>query len=82
MSRVQIFVIRFALLGLVLAAWELLPRHGIVNPLLLPPLSDVLAMLGELLQRGQVREALGVSAMEVVARLRRSRCRWARRWAC
>ena len=31
---------------------------GIVNPLLLPPLSDVLAMLGELLQRAQVHEAI------------------------
>ena len=65
MSKIQIFIVRFSLLGLVLAAWELLPRHGIVNPLLLPPLGDVLVMLGELLQRGQVREALGVSAFEV-----------------
>jgi NitT/TauT family transport system permease protein len=63
---VKILAARLGLLALVLAAWELLPRHGIVNPLLLPPLGDVLVMLGELLQRGQVREALGVSAMEVV----------------
>ena len=62
----KILAARLGLLALVLAAWELLPRHGIVNPLLLPPLGDVLVMLGELLQRGQVREALGVSAMEVV----------------
>lgn len=61
----KVVFIRLGLLALVLAAWELLPRHGIVNPLLLPPLSEVLAMLGELLQRGQVREALGVSAFEV-----------------
>lgn len=61
----KILAARLGLLALVLAAWELLPRHGIVNPLLLPPLGDVLVMLGELLQRGQVREALGVSAMEV-----------------
>ena len=66
MKPLQIFIIRFVLLGIVLVAWELLPRLGIVNPLLLPPLSDVLTMLGELLQRGQVREALGVSAMEVL----------------
>ena len=66
MSRVHIFIIRFILLGIVLAAWELLPRHGIVNPLLLPPLTDVLTMLGELLQRAQVREALGFSAAEVL----------------
>jgi len=66
MSKIKILAVRFALLGLVLAAWELLPKHGIVNPLLLPPLSDALAMLGELLQRAQVREALGVSAGEVL----------------
>jgi len=63
---VKLVAARLALLALVLAAWELLPRHGIVNPLLLPPLSDVLAMLGEQLQRAQVREALGVSALEVL----------------
>jgi NitT/TauT family transport system permease protein len=63
---VKVIFIRLGLLALVLAAWELLPRHDIVNLLLLPPLSDVLAMLGELLQRGQVREALGVSGMEVL----------------
>jgi NitT/TauT family transport system permease protein len=63
---VRIVVIRLALLALVLAAWELLPRHQLVNPLLLPPLSDVLAMLGELLQRPQVHEAMAVTAAEVV----------------
>jgi NitT/TauT family transport system permease protein len=51
----------------VLAAWELLPRYQVVNPLLLPPLSDALSMLGELLQRRQVHEAIGVTAAEVVA---------------
>src|SRR5687767_2983070 len=63
---VMIVVIRLALLALVLAAWELLPRHQLVNPLLLPPLGDVLAMLGELLQRPQVHEAIAVTAAEVV----------------
>jgi NitT/TauT family transport system permease protein len=62
----KILLARLALLALVLAAWELLPRHGVLNPLLLPPLGDVLAMLGELLQRAPVREALGVSAAEVM----------------
>jgi len=64
---VKIVVTRLALLALVLAAWELLPRYQLVNPLLLPPLSDVLSMLGELLQRRQVHEAIGVTAAEVVA---------------
>ena len=66
MSRPQILFIRFALLAMVLAAWELLPRLQIVNPLLLPPLGDVLAMLGELLQRRAVHEAIGVTAAEVL----------------
>lgn len=62
----MVILARLALLALVLAAWELLPRLGVVNPLLLPPLSDVLAMLGELLQRTQVQQAMGVTAAEVL----------------
>ena len=62
----MVILARLALLALVLAAWELLPRLGAVNPLLLPPLSDVLAMLGELLQRTQVQQAMGVTAAEVL----------------
>ena len=57
---------RLALLALVLAAWQLLPSRGVVNPLLLPPLGDVLQMLWDLVQRAQVREALAVSAAEVL----------------
>jgi NitT/TauT family transport system permease protein len=59
-------VARLALLALVLAAWQLLPSRGLVNQLLLPPLGDVLQMLGELLQRPAVHEALAVSAAEVL----------------
>ena len=66
MTRTQIIIARLALLALVLAAWELLPRYGVVNPRLLPPLSDVLAMLGQLLGRQQVQEAIGVTAAEVL----------------
>ncbi|HEY8267838.1 MAG TPA: ABC transporter permease [Xanthobacteraceae bacterium] len=66
MSRSQIIGTRLALLALVLGAWEFLPRYGIVNPLLLPPLSDVLAMLGNLLGRPQVHEAIGTTAAEVL----------------
>jgi NitT/TauT family transport system permease protein len=44
MTRVQIIFTRLALLVLVLGAWELLPRLGVVNALLLPPLSHVLAV--------------------------------------
>ena len=66
MSRAQIILTRLALLALVLAAWELLPRNGIVNPLLLPPLGDVLAMLGDLLGRPQVHDAIKITAAEVL----------------
>jgi NitT/TauT family transport system permease protein len=66
MNRLQIILIRLALLAAVLAAWEYLPRNNIVNPLLLPPLSNVLAMLGELLTRPQVQEAIWITALEVL----------------
>ncbi len=49
-----------------LAAWETLPRNGVVNPMLLPPLTDVLAMLVQLLGRPQVHEAIMVTAAEVI----------------
>jgi NitT/TauT family transport system permease protein len=65
-SRLKIIFVRFALLALVLAVWELLPRYGFVNPRLLPPLSDVLAMLGQQLARPLVQEAIWVTAAEVV----------------
>src|SRR6185503_4549137 len=65
-NRLALIATRLALLGLVLAAWEALPRAGIVNPLLLPPLSDVLAMLAQVLGRSQVQEAIAVTAGEVI----------------
>jgi NitT/TauT family transport system permease protein len=61
-----IVLLRIALLAAVLAAWEVLPRAGIVNPMLLPPLSEVLATLGDILARSDVREAIGVTGAEVV----------------
>lgn len=66
MTRAQIVAFRLVLLALVLAAWELAPKLGWVNPRLLPPLSDVLAMLGTLLGRGEVQEAIVVTALEVI----------------
>ncbi len=66
MTRAQIILTRLVLLVLALAAWEWLPRNGIINPLLLPPLGDVLAMLGELLGRPQVHDAIRITAAEVV----------------
>jgi NitT/TauT family transport system permease protein len=65
-TRLQIILTRILLLSLVLVAWECLPRFGIVNPRLLPPFSDVLTMLGQLLGRPQVQEATWVTAAEVI----------------
>lgn len=66
MSRLQMVLVRAALLGMVLAAWEFLPRQGIMDPQLLPPLSDVLSTLVQLLQRPNVHTAIGVTGAEVI----------------
>ena len=66
MTRAQIIITRLALLAAGLAAWELLPRLGLVNALLLPPLSQVLGMLAELVGRAGVQEAVAVTALEVI----------------
>jgi NitT/TauT family transport system permease protein len=66
MTRFQLILIRFLLLALVLAAWETLPRNGVVNPMLLPPFTDVLATLWNILGRAQVHEAILVTSAEVV----------------
>src|SRR5262245_17813338 len=66
MTRLQIILARLALLALVLGAWEVLPRSGLVNPLLLPPLSEVMAMLANLIGRPNVQEAVAVTALEVL----------------
>jgi NitT/TauT family transport system permease protein len=66
MTRLQITMTRLVLLALVLAAWEILPRSGLVNPLLLPPLSQVLETLVQLLGRPAVHEAVATTAAEVI----------------
>jgi NitT/TauT family transport system permease protein len=66
MTRLNLTLIRLALLVSVLLAWEALPKFGIVNPMLLPPLSDVLATLAQQIVRPQVQEAIAVTALEVI----------------
>lgn len=66
MSRAAVILFRIALLAAFLGAWELLPRTGIVNPMLLPPLSLVMETLGEILARGDFREAMLVTSAEVL----------------
>jgi NitT/TauT family transport system permease protein len=66
MSRPAVILIRIALLAAFLGAWEFLPRTGIVNPMLLPPLSEVLETLGVILRRGDFQEAMAVTTAEVL----------------
>jgi ABC-type nitrate/sulfonate/bicarbonate transport system permease component len=58
---------RVALAILFFGLWEALPRLGAVDSELLPPVSEVLATLGHMLQRAPVRADLVVSALEVLA---------------
>ena len=56
--RIQLILIRLLLLALFLGAWEVLPRTGVINPVLLPPFGDVIATLVQILGRSQVHEAI------------------------
>ena len=64
MHRAALIAIRLGLLGAVLAVWEVLPRAGLVDARMLPPPSDVIRTLLELLSRPAVQGAIGVSGME------------------
>src|SRR5690554_4049880 len=55
-----------AILALVLGTWEVLPRAGFVNPMLLPPLSEVVVMLQTQIVRPVVQEAILITALEVI----------------
>src|SRR5690349_14073482 len=66
-GRLGIILSRIAIIVAIFVLWELLSRTGIANPRLLPPASDTLAMLGDLLQRTNVRGDLAVTATEVLA---------------
>jgi ABC-type nitrate/sulfonate/bicarbonate transport system permease component len=65
-SRLGITLARIAIVVEILAAWEVLARTGLVNPRLLPPASETLATLADLLQRASVRNDLLVTATEVL----------------
>ena len=66
MRGASLIIVRLVLLAAVLLLWEALPRLGLVNAMLLPPLSDVLAALVHILDRADVHMALGVTAAEFV----------------
>lgn len=61
-----VVLFRIAILVALLAAWEVLPRAGIANAMVLPPLSEVLAALTDILGRASVHEAMAVTAAEVI----------------
>jgi NitT/TauT family transport system permease protein len=65
-SKFAIVIARLAIVTALFALWETLSRSGIVNPRLLPPASETLSMLGDLLQRASVRNDIAVTALEVV----------------
>ena len=65
-GRIQITIARIALVAAIFALWEILSRTGLVNPRLLPPASDTLSTLADLLQRSSVRTDLLVTATEVL----------------
>jgi NitT/TauT family transport system permease protein len=65
MNKTVVIALRLALFALLFAAWELLPRWGVVNPALLPPLGDVLAILRTMLAQPAVHQAIGVTAAEL-----------------
>ena len=66
-ARWSIALGRIAIVIALFALWEALSRFGIVNPRLLPPASDTMSALAELLQRSSVRNDLAVTATEVLA---------------
>lgn len=66
MTRWQILALRSAFLLMLLGLWEIAPRSGMVNPMLLPPLSEVLATLQVQIARPVVQEAILVTALEVI----------------
>jgi NitT/TauT family transport system permease protein len=65
-GNVSIKLARLAIVASVFALWEALSRTGVVNPRLLPPASETLATLSELLQRASVRGDLASTGVEVL----------------
>ena len=65
-SRLETMIARIAIVVAIFALWEVLARTGMVDPRLLPPASDTLTTLADLLQRTGVRNDLLVTATEVI----------------
>jgi NitT/TauT family transport system permease protein len=65
-GNVGIKLARLAIVAGVFALWEALSRTGVISPRLLPPASETLAMLSDLLQRASVRGDLVATGVEVL----------------
>lgn len=63
--RARILLLRLLLLAVVLAVWELLPRLGLVDTDLLPPVSAVARVLGGLFARSGFGTDLATTALEI-----------------
>ncbi|WP_243375224.1 ABC transporter permease [Geotalea sp. SG265] len=50
----SLIVKRIIAVGIALSAWELLPRLGIIDPLFIPPLSQVVVTINGLLESGEL----------------------------
>ena len=57
---------RLAIVAALFLLWEGLARFGAVNPRMLPPASDVLATLWDLLQRARIHSDIAVTLLELV----------------
>ena len=57
---------RLAIVAALFLLWEVMARSGAVNPRMLPPASDVLATLWDLLQRPRIHSDIAVTLLEVV----------------
>lgn len=62
-------LLRAAMLLMVLAVWEELPRSGAVDPDLLPPFSDVIRMVPVLLARPGIQSGLLLTGSEIAVGL-------------
>ena len=66
-GRAAILASRLLLLACVLLVWEMLPRLDMVDDDLLPPFSQVVSLLFQMLGRAQFQADMATTALEIVA---------------
>jgi ABC-type nitrate/sulfonate/bicarbonate transport system permease component len=67
MSRYGVIAGRIAIVAAFAILWEVLSRTGVVSPRFLPPLSDTMATLLQLIGRPAVQTDIGVTLLETLA---------------